>query len=130
MTENRVLKLTIVQTNTTHGIWQLGSHSKNGCVKVSVVHDCGEGRLYKCGTIANPDEKFVAREVDNDPNDVEGHKEEAPQEEATEEEEEEVDLETLTKAELISLAEEHEIELPNRATKTEMVDFLAEAFDE
>ena len=103
--------------------------SENGCVRVSVVHDCGDGRLYKCGTTASPGEKFVARVVHSDPNDSEELEEESAPEESSEEEEEEVDLETLTKGELIALAEEHEIELPNRATKTEMVDFLAEAFD-
>jgi len=103
--------------------------SKNGCVRVGCVYDRGDGQLYKCGTTASPGEKFVARVVENDPNNVEELKEEAPQEEAAEEEEEEVDLDTLTKGELVALAEEHGIELPGRATKTEMVDVLAEAFD-
>lgn len=43
--------------------------------------------------------------------------------------EEEIDLEEMTKAELVALAKEHEIEVNERDTKDKIIETIAKAFE-
>ena len=83
----------------------------------------------KTGAIVNSPFKIVGKNwVEVDKNEKEGVQKEV--EETTEEYvEEEVNLEEMTKPQLIDFAKEHDIEVDEKATKSVIIETIAKAFE-